>query len=246
MGLRVAGLGDRGLARTSNEDHYLIGPVVAGAALWAVEQPCDDPRFAAEGLLCAVADGMGGHAAGELASRSALECLAQAPVNDRDPTGVWLARLARRAHERLEELSAADPRLRGMGTTLVGVHVMPGVCTVVHAGDSRCYRVRDGFMQQLTRDHAIGGEGEPGSPLTNCLGAGAECAPEIRRDVRLRAGDGLLLCSDGLTNAIREIDGLEALVAAPGPPTARVCRLVEAANAAGGPDNVTVVFIEVV
>jgi len=243
--VRAAGLSDRGRVRPGNEDHYLIGPVVAGSALWTVELDDDDPRFASEGLLCAVADGLGGHAGGEVASRATLEVYAAAGLADRDPTGVWLARLAPRAHERNEALAGADPALQGMGTTIVGVHVRRGECTVLHAGDSRCYRLREGFLQQLTKDHALPSGGVGSAPLTNCLGAGGRCEPQVQAGVELRPGDGLLLCSDGLSNAVRDLVELEALANGPGTPADRVRRLVDAANTAGGPDNVTVILIEV-
>lgn len=252
--IRIAGISDCGRMRAANQDHYLIGSVVAQSARWTVE--FDAAELDAGGMLCAVADGLGGHRGGEVASRLVLESLAAAALGERDAEGVWLGRLLARAHERLIEIGVEQTQLRGLGTTIVGVHIRTDACTVFHAGDSRLYRCRDGFLNQLTEDHASDAadrrldksyQPRTNSTIFNCLGGEAHdrCVPAIRSDVVLLPGDQLLLCSDGLTDAIPDPAALEAVLGNAPDPASRIRALVAAANEAGGPDNITAIMVEV-
>jgi serine/threonine protein phosphatase PrpC len=253
--ITACGASDTGIRRNQNQDHYLIGSTVAQSWAWSVTLRTSDAAFASRGLLCAVADGMGGHVGGAVASRLALETIAAGVDVERDPDGIWLSRLVLRAHDAIVERSKADPDLYNMGTTVVGVHLAKESCTVFHAGDSRLYRFRDGFLDQMTEDHTLAAAsveienatGTRRSPvLTNAVGGGGRspCRPAIRTGVSFRSGDTMLLCSDGLTDAVRDIAALEDLLRSDQSPIERARTLIEAANGAGGPDNVTVVLIE--
>ncbi len=226
-------LTDTGRQRRGNEDSYFEAP----------------PLFA-------VADGMGGAQAGEVASHLAVECLGQG-LGDGASTEERLARVAHAANARIYELSRRDRERAGMGTTLTAVRVDDDDLAVAHVGDSRLYRVRHGELERLTRDHtlvqALIDQGKldeasaavhpQRSVITRALGP--EPAVEVdTQSVRLRDGDMFLLCSDGLTGMVDEetlgriVTGSEGLREAGE-------RLIDAANAAGGRDNITVVLFRV-
>jgi len=224
-----AGLTDVGRQRSSNEDSFLESAPV----------------------FC-VADGMGGARAGEVASRIAVETLA-----DGDAAGEAEARLAdtaRAANRRIYELAQEDDSRAGMGTTFTAVLVDGGDVVTGHVGDSRLYRLRDDALERLTRDHSLveelvrRGELDPKeaeshpqrSIITRALGP----EPEVEVETftcPARAGDVYLVCSDGLTSMVSE-ERLRDLLRADGSLEEAAHRLVEAANDAGGKDNITVVL----
>jgi PPM family protein phosphatase len=223
---------DVGRVREGNEDGYFV----------------DDDMG-----LFAVADGMGGHRAGEVASATALEALVAAVKSGRP-----IADAIALANDAVLERSAGDERLRGMGTTMTAGTLAAGDRLLVgHVGDSRAYLVRDGELRQITEDHSLveemvrGGELTPEqaedhpqrSIITRALGI----EPEVEVDVypvELRAGDRLLLCSDGLTTMVRT-DDITAILRGEPDPQRAANLLVDAANEAGGEDNVTVVVLDV-
>jgi protein phosphatase len=224
--------------------------------------------------LFIVADGMGGHNAGEVASRLAALSLENCFASSRsgplpteltdDPRALSsdardLVASARKANADVFEISKSHAEHRGMGTTLVAVHVSAtsGDVHVVHVGDSRCYRVRDGSMEQLTRDHSLVSdaiafkpditEAElamfPKNVISRALGRGASVQIDARTEP-VRAGDVFLLCSDGLSGMLDDAAILSCIVRVADPQAA--CReLIEAANVAGGTDNVTAVLVRV-
>jgi protein phosphatase len=232
MQITVGALSDVGRVRDHNEDGYLI----------------DD-----ELGLVAVADGMGGHRGGGVASAVALAALRDAFTRDAD-----LGDAVRAANLAVFERSHSDEAVRGMGTTLTTVVLGESdVARIGHVGDSRAYLWRDGELRRLTTDHSLVEElvraGEltqeeadrdpRRSMITRALGLD----PDVEVDqlaLDLQSGDRLLLCSDGLTSMITEID-IADLLAAAGDPTAVAQRLVDAANAAGGADNTTVLVVDV-
>lgn len=253
--INVCGASDTGVKRDKNQDHYLIGATVAQSCQWSLAVRTSDPDFISRGLICAVADGMGGHVGGAKASRLALEIIAAGSSSERDPDGIWLSRLIIQTHDTLLQRADADPELYNMGTTIAGVHLSPGSCTAFHAGDSRLYRLRDNYLNQITEDHTLQADsplngtapvGRRSSVLTNALGGGgnSKCVPSVQTGVSFRVGDSLLLCSDGLTDAVTDIAALEEVLRAETPLEQRVEALIEAANRAGAPDNVTVILIE--
>jgi len=228
--LSYAGVTDTGRKRRRNEDAYVVAP----------------PLFA-------VADGMGGAQAGEVASR-----LAAAALEDVDSRGLSgqerVISLIAEANRRVYERSSTDPSASGMGTTMTAALVEGGVVTIGHVGDSRAYLVRDGRMEQLTEDHSLVNELMKSGKLSQ-----AEADAHPQRSVITRAlgtdpdvdvdaftidaqpGDIFLLCSDGLTTMVDD-DDIRDLLERHHDDLDRAARsLVSAANRGGGEDNITVV-----
>ncbi len=230
MRTRVAAATDIGHVREQNEDRYLVAePVVA------------------------VADGMGGHLGGEVAAQLAVETLER--LTERREGS--LADRVREANRAVWERSRADPAVSGMGTTLTAAELGEGRARIVHVGDSRAYRLRDGELLRLTEDHTVVHrmvlEGQLTEaqaevhPYRNILTRVLGVEPTVEVDeveVDLRPGDRLLLCSDGLTGMLPERRIAEVL-AEEADPRAAADRLVAEANAAGGVDNITVVVVDV-
>lgn len=243
---------DPGLKRETNEDAF-----------------CSRPDLG----LYVVADGMGGHAAGEVASHLAAEVI-EAFINDTrdaDLNTTWpfpydpelsmdgnrLRAAFRLANRRIATAMQSDDALRGMATTAAVVLAGRGKPLVAHVGDSRVYLSRDGHLRQLTEDHSWVGEQVRAGVLsdvdarrhpwrnvvTRALSGGDDPLVDIA-EIDVKPGDRLLVCSDGLSGVVA-FEDLEKMVNRPGPLDA-ICRaLIDAANAAGGPDNVTVAMLQV-
>ncbi|GIW99539.1 MAG: protein phosphatase [Pirellulaceae bacterium] len=266
-----AGATDIGRKRQSNQDHFLIADLNKSMLVQSTSlQLHAQSRLygMSHGKLFMVADGMGGHCGGDRASALALDLLIAQLLNtmhwffrvdidreDREQDFIDdLRRLMQRAHEAIERESSTDAAHYGMGTTLTLAYVIWPWMYVVHAGDSRCYLVRDGAIERLTRDHNIstqlmerGGmtpdqaeRSRWSNVLYNALGAGGEGVdPEIRK-VRLQSGDVILLCSDGLYRYLRDDELRDRLSHADDPE--RVCHeLIATANERGGADNITAI-----
>jgi serine/threonine protein phosphatase PrpC len=232
--LRYAARSDRGLVRANNEDS-----VYAGAR------------------LLALADGMGGHAAGEVASQLVIAALAH--LDDDEPGGDLLSELNSAVHEGNAAIAAqveADPELDGMGTTLTAILFAGNRLGLVHIGDSRGYLLREGELNQITKDdtfvQTLVDEGRitaeeahshPQRSLIMRALTGHEVDPTlIMREARV--GDRYLLCSDGLSDPVSHETILDSLLI---PDVAESAdRLIEMALRGGGPDNVTVVVADVV
>ncbi|MBK0865332.1 MAG: serine/threonine-protein phosphatase [Saccharopolyspora sp.] len=232
--LHYAARSDRGLVRSNNQDSVYAGP-----------------------RLLALADGMGGHAAGEVASKVVIAALA--PLDDDEPGDDLLGHLRQAVlsgNGAISELVSHDPDLDGMGTTLTAVLFAGSKLGLVHIGDSRAYLVRDGELSQITHDdtfvQSLIDEGRiteeeaanhPQRSLLLKALTGHEVEPSLA--VReARAGDRYLLCSDGLTSPVSEETMAEALRIAD--PQACADRMIELALRGGGPDNVTVIVADVV
>ena len=222
---------DVGRVRRRNEDAYLV----------------QDPVYA-------VADGMGGHRGGDVASTMSLEALEAADIAGRGAPALTAA--IRTANRAVLERGEADRELSGMGTTITAVLVQGDRAHLAHVGDSRAYLFRDGALRQLTEDHTMvqemvrRGQLTPAqadnhpqrSIITRALGAEGDLdVDELAVD--LRPGDRLLLCSDGLSGMVPDAAIAGALAEA-ADPQAACDRLVEMANEAGGDDNITAVVIE--
>jgi serine/threonine protein phosphatase PrpC len=235
LAVRYAMKSDVGLERAENEDAAYAGP-----------------------RLLAVADGMGGHAAGEVASATAIEALKSLDTDV--PAGELLdvlARAVRQASARLHDMVEADPSLRGMGTTLTGIMWSGSQLGLVHIGDSRAYLLRDGELFQITRDHTVVqsliDEGritaaEAASHPQRSLLLRALGGPSSEPDLELRdarSGDRYLLCSDGLHEAV-PADAIDRLLSDVAEPAECVAALVDSANQAGGFDNITCIVADVV
>ncbi|HEY0303770.1 MAG TPA: Stp1/IreP family PP2C-type Ser/Thr phosphatase [Longimicrobiales bacterium] len=225
-------LTDTGQIRERNEDSFLLDN---GASLFAV------------------ADGMGGHAAGDVASQTAIAAFAAAFAETRS---VVIAMKA--ANRAVIERGNADPARAGMGTTLTAVHITGDAALVAHVGDSRLYRLRAGRLEQLTRDHTVADEmiergtltrieamlHPANSMLTRSLGSRADVAVDELQE-KLQTGDVLMLCSDGLTSMVTDADIAAVLQQQAKSLDRKAAELIEAATLRGGVDNITVVLITV-
>ncbi|MFW5947231.1 MAG: PP2C family protein-serine/threonine phosphatase [Gemmatimonadota bacterium] len=207
--------------------------------------------------LAVVADGMGGHAAGDIASRIAVDVLDDRSRNLGPDPARGLADAVRAAHEAILRAAGADRELEGMGTTLTALRVHRDGCVIAHVGDSRAYRLRGEGLEQLTRDQTwVQDQVDAGalspdearrhpyaSVLTTALGVGdGELEVQLLRP-NCRPGDTFLLCTDGLTARLTDAD-LRAVLRDEADDLDRAARaLVDAANDAGGPVNITVALV---
>jgi len=238
LGIQFGSQTDQGRVRTSNEDCYVANPNTG---------------------LFLVADGMGGHAAGEIASRLAAATMDDtvASKGTATETPAEMLRLATmEANSRVLEAQRKDPALAGMGSTLTALLVRGSQYYIAHVGDSRAYRLRDGMLRQLTRDHSLvwplyenGVLGKADlarhpqkNLITRSIGSHSQVEIDIEEGEGL-AGDIYLLCSDGLTDKVSD-EGIRLLIAAKKTPQEMADDLVNAANDAGGPDNITVVVVK--
>lgn len=255
--LRVCGLSHKGQVRAENQDAFLINGMVEQELL-GLKLAEEGLFFTRYGLLCAVADGMGGHRGGSVASKQALEALVfkfsqLAELENVQQASKYLQRQILNIHRRLLERGAREPELAGMGTTLSGVYLRPSFAFYFHAGDSRLYRFRAGALMQLTSDHrpevAFGTDsarfdrGAKSGVITNCLGCkAANCSPESK-EISFREKDILLLCSDGLSDML-ELEAMEAIFEQEQDLAETARQLVSEANVVGGLDNITLVLIK--
>ena len=236
--LRTGAITDVGRVRTNNEDQLLVTP-----------------------SLFAVADGMGGHAAGEVASLIAVETIRD--LFSENPTAEGLVEAVRAANGRVIERAQGDAATRGMGTTVCAAALVPSesgegeTIVIVNVGDSRAYLLRDGELSQITEDHSVADEllraGQMTEEqaavdrrrhvLTRVLGMDVEVVPD-RFDIDPFRGDRVLLASDGLTNEMSdgEIASVLRRIDDPGEAARELVRL---AKTSGGADNITVIIVDV-
>ena len=238
--LRCFGKSDNGLRRAENEDTFVVMP---------------------EFSLFLVADGMGGEAAGELASRifadAAVEIFSTTHAASEDERLDLVQRAFTLAHDRIREHVSKHPHHGGMGCTAELASFLGDSCLLGHVGDSRTFLCRDGILRQLTRDHSLIQD-----QLDQGLITSAEAKKHPLRNVLLRAvgvndnlgvdllkgkiqpGDVFLLCSDGLSDMVDEA-AIAAILSSPLSCAEKGDRLIELAKTAGGYDNITVVLCEV-
>ncbi|CAN5333016.1 hypothetical protein BH20ACT13_BH20ACT13_03970 [soil metagenome] len=232
---RAAVVTDTGKRRLGNEDAYVFEP----------------PLFA-------IADGMGGARAGEIAADLAASALEEASAETREAT--QLATIIAEANRRVWERSRADPATAGMGTTvtIALVDAPAGTISFGHVGDSRAYRLRDGALEQVTTDHSLVAELVESGVLTpeeaerhpqrSAITKAVGTEPSVDADVftlEILPGDLFLLCSDGLSDMLSEEQITSGIESADRNPEAAGDALVAAANARGGEDNITVVLFEI-
>jgi len=265
--VRVAGRTDVGQRRRQNQDSFLVAEFPEGEHGLLLEPDVDTGRpvvgdflLGPKGALCLVADGMGGAAAGGLASNVAVACihdeLQRHWCNDRLSTPQHFAKRLKEAVEasnaRIHGASLADPSYRGMGTTATAVGLLDTFLYVAQVGDSRAYMVRNREAVQLTRDQsyiqhlvdsgAISEEEAERSDHRNMILQALGTSPHVAVDLtyqELRRRDILILCSDGLSKVVsrEDIGDVASRVEDP----AGICdELVDLANLKGGPDNITV------
>lgn len=248
--VELANCSDVGCVRTGNEDYFLY------------IEPEDDEEFARRGRLILVADGMGGRAGGEVASRVAAETIRNIFLGEQAsavaPREVLIAGF-QAAHQAILELAAEEPELSGMGTTCCAAILQNGRLYFGHVGDSRIYLIRDGRATALTEDHSVVArmvrdglitpeEAEHHAQrnvITAALGVDLE---SVAGDFPLQpldliAGDILLLCTDGLHGLV---SADEMALTTENQPLTQACQeLVGRAKVRGGPDNITVQLLGV-
>ncbi len=242
-----------GMKRSHNEDNFSVD---------------DDDH------LYVVADGMGGHASGEVASQMAIDTLREFfRATGADPEATWPYKMDKaRGYEenrlitsiklsnlRIFEAAQRDPKLRGMGTTLVAMLVVDDGVLIAHVGDSRCYRVRDGKLAQLTDDHSLLNdyikmkrlteEEIANFPHKNVIVRALGMKESVKVDTQLdrpEPGDIYVLCSDGLCGPASDEEIHEIVMAESKDLKGGCLKLIERANSNGGPDNITVVLTKIV
>jgi protein phosphatase len=248
--VKACGLSDVGLTRAHNEDYFEIDP---------------------QHRLYVVADGMGGHSHGEVASQIAVNTIRDFIAKTADKDTTWpfgmdarlerhsnlLKMAVRMAHDHVLRAISRDGSLYGMGTTVVGLLVAGQTAAVAHVGDSRAYRLRAGRLEQLTQDHTwvneqvvagfLSKEQARSHPLKNvvtrALGGESDVLVDVK-EFEVQSGDLFLLCSDGLTGMLSDSDIRDRL--ASGRSLHEICRtLITDSNARGGIDNVTVVLLSI-
>jgi protein phosphatase len=200
----------------------------------------------AKGRLFVLADGMGGEAGGEVASRLAVDVIAKAYFeNPSEEPATALQRSVTVANQAIHAQAAASEELRGMGTTCTALILCGSRAWVAHVGDSRAYRIRDGHVEQLTSDHSLAHRGAAYAHiLTRALGVQPEVDVDVIHVPGARPGDVFLLCSDGLWGQVGEADlaatlreHLDLQIASQ--------RMVDMANMRGGPDNISVIVARI-
>ncbi|MBS2013276.1 MAG: Stp1/IreP family PP2C-type Ser/Thr phosphatase [Deltaproteobacteria bacterium] len=253
--LDAAGRTDVGNEREHNEDSFLLADLSARARrLGAGAAP-----IGKRGVVLAVCDGMGGAAAGEVASDLAVNTIfehmtpSDEVIETRDKLASRLETAAYLANSRIHDDATENPARQGMGTTLTAVAVVDDHLVLAHVGDSRAYLLRKGALTQVTRDQSLVAKLVERGTLTEeqaltfehnniilqALGASASVIVEMTQ-VALRRGDRLLLCSDGLSGLVPK-DEIEAALASKEDPTAICIRLIDRAKELGGHDNVTAI-----
>jgi len=246
-GLRCAAVSDVGMRRASNQDSMAVA-LADSTAQWQ-----------RHGHLLVVADGMGAHAAGELASQLATDTIPhyyQKQSADSPSDAIFAA--VREANRVIHDKGQDTVDFHGMGTTCSCLVLLPAGALVAHVGDSRVYRLRGDRLEQLTFDHSLVWEMAaaghateedvpayvPKNVITRSLGPHPTVAIDIEGPFAFEAGDRFLLCSDGLTGPLKP--ELVGMVLASLSPDEAAQTLVDLANLLGGPDNITVVVAEVV
>jgi len=255
--LAICGATDTGALRADNQDTFVIADLQSGD----LSNPCSRAEIplSARGILLLICDGMGGAAAGDLAARIAADTIKQklvgAPTVAEHPdeslrSAVWGANGA------ILAVAKAHRETRGMGTTCTAAIVLPDRLFIAQVGDSRAYLLREGRLQLLTRDQTMADQLlESGALRPEDLGTfayrhvlmqavGTQSTIEpITSEVRLRHGDRILLCSDGLHGPVPDHE-IARILAGAADISSAAHELIQAALAAGGPDNVTVVVAD--
>ncbi|MEM6366161.1 MAG: protein phosphatase 2C domain-containing protein, partial [Planctomycetota bacterium] len=246
-GIVHAALSHVGMRRANNQDAFAVSVAKSGE------------RFHERGHLFVVADGMGAHAAGELASQIASERIPMHYFScSHDDPELAITDAVHVANEAIFERGRSNPEFHNMGTTASTLLLVPGFAYVAHVGDSRVYRLREQKLEQLTFDHSLvwemqaSGQVHSDSPLgksipknviTRSLGPSTDVVVDLEGPLTTRPGDRYLLCSDGLTGQVD--DGELGVLMHCLPPELMVQVLVDLANLRGGPDNTTILVIEI-
>jgi serine/threonine protein phosphatase PrpC len=227
MSSRVAYATSTGLVRRRNEDSAYVGR-------W----------------LCAVADGMGGHAAGDIASTTVVDAIRRFDVAVEDPRQITmvLGNAVREANERLTAVAQAEPGLASMGSTMTAMFWSGSSMVVAHIGDSRAYRLRTGLLKQVTEDHVMSKlvaspmPSEIGEYLVRFLDGRPGWSPDLTPHEVL-PGDRYLICSDGLSSVL-SADAIQDVLASIDDIDEAVEVLIRQTHELGAPDNVTLIVVD--
>jgi serine/threonine protein phosphatase PrpC len=266
--VKAFGVTDKGKVRTTNEDQFLVAELTKAMRVWQTSLPEPKLQVGEERAhLFLVADGMGGHRAGERASALAVAAIEQFTLNsfrwffgsdspDAERVLAQFQEAIRHADARILEEAAEHPEFRGMGTTVtMAFHLGSQLC-VVHVGDSRAYLYRDRELYQLTEDHTLvadmvrSGALRPDQvaehglrhSITNVVG-GPELGVTVEaRALQVQDGDRVLLCSDGLTEIVTN-EAIGATLDAEPAPEAAAKKLLARANEGDARDNITVIVV---
>ena len=268
LAVSAFGVTDKGKVRPANEDQFLIAELTKAMRVWQTSLPEPKMQIGEERAhLFLVADGMGGHQAGERASALAVAAIEHFTLNsfkwffgtDGSEAKKVLAQFQSafsKADAEITETAAANPELRGMGTTVTMAFQLGAQLCVVHAGDSRAYLHRQHELHQLTKDHTLvadlvrTGVLQPDQAaghhlrhvITNVIG-GPEAGVKVEaRALQVQDGDRLLLCSDGLSEMVTD-ETIAAILDVERAPEAAAKKLLELANEGAAPDNITLVVV---
>lgn len=236
---------DMGLVRENNEDKFEIF------------EPTEPEVLAIKGSLFAVADGMGGHASGQVASEIALKAIIRSYYSDiSDNVEESLLEAFKRANSYVFDTSQVVRERNGMGTTCTSIVIRENMMYMAHVGDSRLYRIRDGIISQISEDHswvaeqvrrgALTEEEAQLSPFKNVITRSLGSAPDIEIDFisdTINANDIFVLCTDGLSGYVNE-NSIQDTVLEWSPPLSAL-KLIDMASENGGGDNITVVIIHI-
>jgi protein phosphatase len=269
LAVKAFGITDKGRVRPANEDQFLSAELTKAMCIWQTSLPEPKAQFGGErGHLFLVADGMGGHSAGEHASALAVVAIEQFTLNTfkwfQDSNGTEAQKVLtqfqtalRQADARILEEATEHPELHGMGTTVTMAFHLDSQLYVVHVGDSRAYLYGDDAeLYQITHDHTLTAEMVRQGTLqpeqvakhrlrhviTNVVGGNEAGVTVEAHALDVHGGERLLLCSDGLTEMLTD-DAIAAVLAAEPDPEAACTMLVAQANEAGGRDNITVLIV---
>ena len=254
------GISDVGRHRANNEDHFIVADItrkIIGVHDNSVSPDLICHKLGSSGTVLVVADGLGGHENGEVASQIAVEKTVQYLFDlqaKQDNPGEWLHEAIQNAHADIRKASKHSESPKTMGSTITAIHIGPGAMTVAQVGDSRAYAFRDGKLNLLTEDQTLVGmllkkgllteEQAQSHPSKNiilqAMGQDKEIYPEIG-SVEFQDDDYLLLCTDGLSSYVDD-EKIEEILSLDMDTPTHCQRLVDAANATGGLDNVTVVL----
>ncbi len=256
--LRICGISDLGCKREDNQDAFLVDGIIEKKEITLI-LPMDGHYYPHYGMLCAVADGMGGQQGGEVASLIVLESMAGkkyelSKFSQASEASDYLQNSIESIHRLINEQGQLNPELTGMGSTLTGIYMHHNYKLFFHVGDSRLYRFRGDFMMQLTKDHSLESLSEQASGyyqqasksgvLISSIGGGnsAQCKVDSE-EISFIEGDILLLCSDGLSDMVT-LESMEGVLKSRNNLFEAAHSMVNAAREAGGSDNISVILIE--
>ncbi len=248
------GCTDVGVVRANNEDNFLLSDLATGASVAGEE--INNQRVSKRGSLLVISDGMGGAQAGEVASAMAVSVLRSELMKSvaSRPAGDQVIKAVQRANYLIWRESQDNPSKTGMGATLTAALVREGKAFIAEVGDSRAYLIRSGAILQVTTDQSLvellilagelSREEAEHAPIKNVILQAIGTQPEVKvalTSVELRQGDFLLLCTDGLSNKVTEMEMLKFTLKASSIEMASK-QLIELAKRRGGEDNITVII----